>query len=696
MGVFITIRYKFGWVLMFVIAFAIVGFLLMDAISSNTNLFNKIDNKAGSVNGLEITNEAYQRKVNEVIDQYTLNTGNSNVPEETMNALRNQAWDEYIKEVIMSAEYDELGISVTKQELYELLQGNNPHPVVVQQFTDPNTGQFSPQQIANFIRNLDVDDENMTSAEKKQRWKGFETFIKQDRLTNKYNNLVKQSIYATTTEAKEVFQLNNTQVDISYVLYNYSTVPDNQISYTDADLKAYLEAHPGRFEQERSRIIDYVTFEVIPSPQDTAEALSDIEELKQQFIAANSDSVFLKLYSDEPYDPAYYTQDKLASSIADTFFTVDSGTVVGPYLEGNSFVLAKLLGRKGIADSVKARQIVFRPTSQEDVVLKKAQADSLKLALESGEASFEQLVLQYSDDESSIDGDMGWVKPGELFPTINRGLFYDYNEGDYFVVGSDQAFHLIQITEADQNQEGAKVAFVKREIRPSKSTSNNKFNEANQFLGEYGTAEKFKTADVNVRTSAPLMISTNEIAGLGTARDIVKWSFMANEGQVSNVFILEDKFVVAMLKDAREEGMPSVEDVRGELENLVKQEKKTAFVKAKISGKTDLNAIASTLGVEVKSATGVSFNSTSIGGSNEPRVAGASVALNEGEVSEPIQGNLGVYVVKATSVSKAQEPAGYSMQKQQLSQTNKFRVDNQLYNAIKEASNVQDERYKFY
>ena len=698
MGIFIDIREKYGYVLIAVIAFAIIGFLLMDGLQSPNNAFQNTDNNAGSVNGYEITYPEYQAKVDEAIESYQLQYNTTNIPEQTMTQLRNDAWDQYVREKIMGEQFDILGISVTKQELYDLFQGDEPHPVVQQQFQDPTTGTFNPQQIALFIQNLGVDDQNMSAAEKTMRWRNFEKFIKNDRLNSKYNNLVKQSVYTPDWLAKLNYKLENTTVDLQYLLFAYSDVADNEVSVSDDDLQAYLNDHKKEFEQDRSRSINYVVFNVTASSQDTSKALQSITETADKFRKANNDSIFVKLYSETPFDPKYYAKGELVSSVADTFFTIDSGTVVGPYQEKGSFVLGKLVDRKMIADSVEARQIFFSVQTQEEVQLKRDQADSLKALIEAGDADFSSLALQYSDDDDTKfdGGNMGWVKPGEQFQTIDRALFYQYGEGDVFVVPSDRGFHLVQITKSDQNKEAVKVAFVTQAIRPSKSTSNAKFTEANQFLGSHGDAESFNAADANIKTASNILINASFIPNLGESRDIVKWAYNAKVGEVSPVFILDDRFVIALLTEATEKGTPSVASVKGKLEAAVKKQKKADVLAAKVGSNKDLNALASSNGKTVLNASDISFKNVTIGAFAEPEVASAALTMDQGAVSGALTGEQGVYVVKITNKTPATEGTDLSIQKMLSTQTQKFRVDEQLYPAIKDACDVEDLRYKFF
>lgn len=701
MGVIITIREKFMFVLTAAIALAIIGFLFMDATQSNTNVFQPDSNKAGSINGNEISYQEYSTYVDEAVQKYRLNNDVANIPDQVMNDIREDAWDEYVRINLMGAQYEIVGVTVTGEEVYEMFQGKNPHPMVAQQFRNPSTGMFDPQQISMFLQNIDNNDPNgMTAAEKRLRWQYFEEFVKQNRLDTKYNQLVSKSIYVPTWMAKQFYELQATTQNVNYVMIPYASVPDEQVQVTDADLKKYLDEHTDQFQQEQGRVINYVVFNLTPSKQDTATAKQFIEEKVEAFKKTKTDSLFVKLNSDRNFDPGYYSREELNSSMVDTFFTVDTGVVVGPYFEDSVFAMAKVLDRKMIADSVKARQIYFPVATQEEINSKKALADSMKIEIEEGRVGFEEVFFQNMSDDIDLGsgGDMGWVKPGEQFFTIDRALFYQHKEGDIFVVPGEKGFHLIEITEANPTKEAVKVAIVTRKIVPSKATGNARYTEVNEFRMKHNTADAFKNAEnVSVVKSSPIAINAYTISGInGDAREVVKWAFNANKGDVSDPFILQDKYVIAQLENVMEEGTASVENVRGQLELLVKQEKKAAIIKEKLKGASDLSTVADNNNTVVNTTTNISLDNVDFAMGQEPKVAGAAMALEVNAISKPVAGNAGVYLIQVTSREAVTEQPGYSLQQQQLMQMLISVANNQMFEAIKEASDVEDVRYKFY
>ncbi|MEX0813090.1 MAG: peptidylprolyl isomerase [Chitinophagales bacterium] len=695
MGVIIKVRERFGAVLVGVISLAIISFLLMDALSSNNNLLSGQDTTAGLIDGEEISIQEYEQRVQEAIENYKLSNQVNAVDEQTMNSIRQQTWDDYVSDVIYTKEFQELGIDLTADELFDLIQGENPHPAVVQSFSDPNTGQFDKNQVLRFLQNLDNDQ----TGETRTRWLNFEKFLKKDRLQTKYNVAISKGIHIPDPIAEANYKVSETSIDIDFVFLPYSDIPDAEIEISDADLENYLKANQSDFIQEKSRTIQYVSFPIYPSSEDTAAAFAWIEEHKAKFKAANNDSTFLKLYSDSRLDGNYYEKDQLRSSFADSIFESEQGTFIGPYFENGAYVVAKLQDRKMIPDSVKVSHILLTVTTQQELESKRALADSLAELVREG-VDFKKLAGRYSQDEATkfSAGSWGWVEPGEKFQTINRALFYQMEEGDVKVVGSDRGFHVIKADKSTLSREAVRVGFLKRNITPSIETERSVYRDANEFLGQYNTAEKFKSADeeYSVRKAENIKINNNSITGIGSAREIVRWAYTTNPGEVSNVFALDDSYVVALLENAKEKGPAKVKDVRSQLELAVKREKKAAILSPKLEG-SDLQSIADKNSVSVKSASGLSFSNNFITGVGlETKVVNKLLALEENSLSEPLAGNNGVFRAKVTAKSVPASLSNYAQQKMQMTTQFQTGLQAKVTEALKKASDVKDERYKFY
>jgi peptidyl-prolyl cis-trans isomerase D len=698
MAVIMKIRNRLGAVIVALIAVAIVSFLLMDALNSNSSLLRGSSDSVGSINGQAVSIKTFDARYQENIENYKQQFQQTNIDEQTTLGLRDQTWNQMVNELLMGEEYAKLGIQVTAEELYDMVQGSNPHPSVVQAFSDPKTKKFDASQVAMFLQNMDND----TTGDTRKRWLNFEKFLKEDRIKTKYNNLIKKGLYVPTWLAKIDYETKYSSVDFDFVFLPYSDIKDEEVKVTDDDIRNYISKNKGKFKQEASRSIEFVTFDVKSSSSDTAKALSWLEGQLNNFANTEDDSVYIKLYSDKPFDDKYFTKDELISSIKDTFFKIDTNVIVGPYLEDGYYIAAKLLDRKMLADSVEASHILLVPTRQEEVEPFRKKADSLKTEIEKG-ADFAALASLFSKDtENAMNGGKwGVIKPGEKFETVDKALFYKHKQGDVFVVGSNDGFHVIKITKAVPVKTAVKVAFLARQIMPSQETQRAVFAKAQAFASANNTLEKFRASDRkdDIKSASKLTQNDYMIFGIGNSREIVKWAFDAKAGEVSTVFTLDDKYVVAVVTSVAEKGVATVDNVRDEVKPEVIKEKKAALLsqKVKSANASSLDALAGALGKEVQSVSGLNFSNIFLPEAGpEPKITNLAFGLSANVLSEPLAGDNGVYVLNVKSITPAPATSDFSTQKQTIKAPLESRVEGGIFESLKKASDVEDERYRFY
>lgn len=699
MAVIMKIRDRLGAVIVVLIALAIISFLIMDALNSNSSLIRGSSDVVGIINGQTISIKSFDARYQENIENYKRQLQLPNLDEQTLLSLREQTWNQIINELLMNDQYDRLGVRVTASELYDMVQGPSPHPQVVQAFSDPTTKKFDPAQVTLFLQNMDND----TSGETRRRWLAFEKYLKEDRIRNKYISMVKKGLYVPSWLAKYDYEVKYSSVDFDFIFLPYSDIKDEEIKVTDDDINRYIQRHKAKYRQEPFRVIEFINFDIVPTSNDSAKALAWLEAQLEPFAKTEDDSIFIKLYSDKPFDDKYYTRDQLISSVKDTFFVIDTHTIVGPYLEEGYYIAAKLLDRKMIPDSVEARHILLVPTRQEEVELLRATADSLKSVIEKG-GDFGSLAALYSKDTETArqGGYWGVIKPSEKFETIDKALFYQYKQGDVFVVGANDGFHVIQITKALPVKTAVKVAFLARQIVPSQETQRAAFAKAQTFAATHNTLEKFRNSEFKdlIKKSSRLQPNDYMIFGIGISRDLVKWAFQAKVGEVSNVFTLDDKYVVAVVTQAGEKGIATAEQVREEVQYEIMKEKKAALLTEKVkaaSTASSLEALAAALGKTVHSAAGMSFSNVFIPNAGpEPKVTNAAFSLQPGTISAPISGDNGIYVIKVNTLHPAPASSDYVMQKQTLRGALDSRVDGSLFESLRKASDIEDHRDRFY
>ncbi len=693
MAVISKIRQNVG-LLVFVIAIAILCFLLMDVFSGPGAQGPQAIN-AGTVNGQELNYQTYQDRVTQAINNET--RANPNMTEQRRLQVSEQTWNNYVKEILAKQEYDKLGINVQTDEVMGLLTGDNPHPEIknTPTFQDPETKQFDPERVRQYVRSLDSDEPQAQSQ--RRQWNLFVDYLKKDQARKKYNSLIKKAVYVPTWYAEQSNVNTGKKVDIDYVMVPYSNVEDSEVSFSDTDLRAHLTSHAGEFKQEAASDIEYVAFPVEASETDRQNVEMEINSRLDEFRTTKDDSVFVKLYSDGAFNNGYLKKAQLPTERKDEVMSAAVGQVQGPFLEGSSYKAYKVLGRTTVPDSVKCSHILRRVAPGTDDTAVKKTIDSLYNAIVAG-GDFEELAVNFSEDKSNAEngGDLGWTKPGRMVKPFNDAIFYQAKPGEVTKVKTQFGWHIVKVYENGGNSPAVKVAFLQKDILPSTETNRNIYGQANEFAGRNNSLDAFRSAaeqqGLSLQAAPNLNQSTLNIPGIGANNDIASWAFSKNVGAVSNVFVMDDKCVVAVVTKKRQAGTPTLDDVRTRLESAVIKEKKAEKLKGQISG-NDLNAIASSFGQEVQSASGISFDGGSSLG-REPQVQAVAVNMGADQVSGPIAGEKGVYVIRTTSVTDAPATSDYTTVKNRVANTMRSRVDFGAMEAIRKASDVQDERYK--
>jgi len=698
MAVISKIRGRAG-LLIGIIGFSLVAFILGDLLSNNQGLFSGDTTTVAVIGGKKINVQDFEAKVQTTIENYKLNSQTNTVDQNLTEQLREQTFNQLITDEVMGGQYDKIGLTVTPEELLDMVKGKNPHPQIVQAFTDPNTKQFNPAAVINFLKNMGNDPTGRTAAQ----WVAFEKSIQQERLSQKYNDLIKQGLYVTTAEAKNEFEARNKTMNIRFVMVPYTSISDSSVVVSDAELKAVYDRNLKRYKQEDSRSIEYITFDVQPTDIDRAEARKQIEDLKAEFAAATNDSAFVKLNSDNYADGAYTKKGALPVALDTVMFTSAAGTVVGPYEENNMFRLAKLSDSRILPDSVQARHILLKldDPAGKDAVMKRA--DSILTAIRGG-ADFVMLNFLYSTDEAAKmkGGDLGWFGPGMMVKQFNDAAFQN-KTGDKLIVETQFGVHIIDITNQSAGSRQVKVVYVDRKIEPSSKTYQAVFNKANDFGLKNTTADAFdkgvKDQNLTKLTEANILSSSRQVGPLENSRELVQWAFKANVGDISKVYDFNNRFTIAKLTEIREKGYSTIEQVKDQVMFDARREKKSKMIAEKVTkagNASNLDALATAMGTTVSTSDNVSFASPFLNSGMEGRVVGKVMGMKEGSVSPPIDGTAGVYVVSLVKINVPQAPANYNDVAAQMRQQTQGRAQYEVFNALREKADITDNRIKFY
>ncbi len=695
------IRNRAGIGITIFIGLALAAFVLGDAVKSGSSIIRGNQQEIAKIAGKSVDYKEFQKKVDDLTDIYKMNSGSSSLDQKTIEQIREQTWMGLVRNYTMKEIYENLGIGVTSNELFDLVQGENPHPIIQSLFRDQKTGTVNRPALIRFLK---FQQNNATGAEHNY-WLFVENQIQEERSFTKYNNLLTKGIYTTSDEARFSLEGKNKKVNIEYVGKTFGSVSDSTVKVSQAEVEKYYEAHKEKYKQEASRDIEYILFPVVASKSDEDKVIKWINDIKPEFAAVEDPAAYVNVNSDKQFDPSFLKMSEVSPTLSEFASNGKVGDIFGPYKEGQSWKLCKIQKFEDLPDSVNARHILIRVSSQAEVAKAKNTVDSLKRVLTLG-GDFAALARKYSNDEGSAvkGGELGWFKRGMMVKPFEEAAFFG-KVNDYQVVNSQFGIHLIQVTKRGNTAKNVQFATIVRNIEPSSQTYQQTYSAASKFAAENRDLKAFRASvtskGLNKRL-ATLFEADKEVAGLENSRVLIRAAFKAEVGKPvisaegTPIFELGSQFVVAELSSIQEKGYTNLNTVKPTIELALRKEKKTELLKEKMSGKTELSSLASSLGTTVGQAQNIDFETYSISGLGvEPAIAGVAAALEPGAVSKPVAGLNGVYVVKATAVNKGTD-SDIASEKYQNKMALGYRVSVQAFEALREGAGVVDKRAKFY
>ena len=681
------IREKSG-LLIFIVGLAMLAFILGDLFSNRGG--GRPEYIVGEIHGEPVSGVEYEFMISDL--EGGLRSTGQRLTEADRDQIRNQVWNDLVRSKVLGQEVNELGITVTPEEYNDIRFGNNILPELKSNpnFKNQETGQFDPEMVKNYFLALQV---NYPLYLKNQR-----RSILNARRYTKYVNLLKKGIAVNSIEAEDRNFATNSRVDFDFVLRRYNEVKDEEISFTEEDVKEFYNAHKDEeaYKQVASRSVDYVAFEVKPTEQDKADQKAELANLKSDFQTAENDTLFVTRFSEVKTFQAQTYKEGSNAAIDPLFENAKIGDVVGPYQEAGSFKLSRVTAIDQV-EEVNARHILLKAEAGESDDDLMARAKKLRKDIKRNN-NFADKAIELSEDKGSgaKGGDLGWFGKGVMVTEFNDACF-DGKVGAMPVVKTQFGAHIIEIMDK-RKADSYSLAVVQQTIVPSKDTYDAAYNAASEFSIQYNTPVTFDQGveenGYSVRKAQNIKTGDRFVAGLPNAEPVIKWALSSELGLVSEPLELKDRFVVALLTEIKEEGVPAFNDVRARMEIEVKKNKKAEFLKAQMNGASDLAALASTLGTEVKNATNINLASKSIpgGGGTESKLIGTLFSLEEGAVSPALEGNAGVYVFKLKRKSMATEKENYSADQKAMMTQLVGRVEGESFNALKDVAAVKDQR----
>ncbi|HZJ73856.1 MAG TPA: peptidylprolyl isomerase, partial [Perlabentimonas sp.] len=440
------LRNRAGTLVAVVIGLALLAFILGDLLGSG-GTFNRNQFEIAEISGKSVPYQVYQQRVDHVIELNKASRRVSALDEQTTENIREEVWNQLLQEYVLSPWYKELGITISPDELFDMVQGNNLHPIIRQEFGNPQTGEVDVAMVDQLLRNLDSD----PSGFQRSIWLYLEDIIIKDRLFTKYSNLVRKGLYVTDIHAQQSASERSSLADISFIVERYSSINDSLVSVSSKEIKSYYKENIEKYKQSASRDVEYVVFPINPSPNDYELAEEWINEIQKDFEEASNAGQFANLNSDVPYEGKFFKNGEISNKEINTWaFNAKVGDSFGPIFDGDSYILARLVDVDFLPDSVKARHILLSSNvqSQEEYDAVKAKADSVLKVVKRNRRSFAQLATDFSDDPGSAaqGGDLGWFPEGAMVQPFNDACF-NGKKGDIVLVESQFGFHIIEIQE---------------------------------------------------------------------------------------------------------------------------------------------------------------------------------------------------------------------------------------------------------
>ncbi len=688
--------------LVLIIALALFSFVLADVIKSGG--FSGGSNNIGSINGTKFEYQEFMSKVANVEKQQQGISGTQ--------AL-NSVWEQEVRKALLSEQYDKIGLLLGKEQLMSVIK-SDPQLSQSPQFLNA-AGKFDDKKFAEYINSL----QSAPDQTQWNQWKTYEIQIEDFAKEQMYNTLIKSSVYTTKAEGKLKYERENNKVDFDYVALAFSTVSDDQVKVTDEEIIAYMKKNPKKFKSDNTRSVEYVLVENKPSAADEAamkskidgfingktEMVNGVNQTIPSFASATNLADYVNKYSEIKFDSTYVAKKDINPQFAEQLYALAPGQVFGPYTDNGYSKLTRVAGRKsGATAKVSHILIAYKGAMQAAPSVKltkeeaKAKAEGLLAQVNANPSSIGMLAMMNSDDQGSKQngGVYDNVAPKQMVKPFDDFLFGN-PVGKTGVVETDFGFHVMKV---DGKNDAVLLATVALKVQPSEQTEDVNYNKALKVETDAMANGLEKAAKASALKIAPVVsvkAYDENVANLGLQRQIVTWAFNdeTNINDVKRFDIANLGFAIVKLKSKNDDGLLPLELAKQSVEPLIKNEKKAAILKKKMTG-TTLEAISKATGSTISPAVGASMASPVIPNLGyEPKVIGAALGLASGKTSKVIEGNSGLFMVRTKVVTKAPAVKDFKTQIDQLNQQTKGSAPFRVIQGLKEKADIVDNRGKF-
>jgi peptidylprolyl isomerase/peptidyl-prolyl cis-trans isomerase D len=688
MGAMNTLRENTGvilWIL--VLSFGVIWTL------QDSNVFeavNQPSQNVASVNGTPISNQEYNNAVDQQRQQIQQQM-QGNAAAQAEQIARQRAYDQLINNVLLEQEMERLGITVTDAEIEDMVFGENPHPLIRQQFAD-STGRINYQLLQNMAQNPQANPQFLQ----------LENYLRTQRRQQKMGSLIQSTIHVSEEDVEEYYWRQNATASAQYVALRYAAVPDDSISVSESDLRSYYDENREDFRREKTLTLDYVTLPKTPTAEDTAAVLADLENLRPQFAEAEQDSLFLEQNASErAFDGSYQTPDQLNDAVATAVYDdLSPGRVAGPMTGGGLAHLVKILDTQPADGAyVHASQILLESEAADPAL--RQQLTSIRDSIASGAASFDAMARRYSDHSSAEeDGDLGWFGEGTLTEAVDEAAF-DAAPGELVgPVQSESGYHLLRVHQrTDQAVQIADLAFSLIPSQNSLSDKQTTLEDVAFYAEEEGSSfeEEAQRRDLAVQ-QVQAQADQNTVPGLGQSPGLSSFLESAETGQISDVFEFPDKFAVLRVTEVQPEGYRPFEEVQAQIRPQVALQKKRAIQRRRMERVLQANGfeqLPEALNTQMRTQSDLYFTTETVPGiGRDPTFSGTVFGLEEGETSGVVAGENAAFVARVTDKQDPPEMTATQRRqiRQQLLRQRQQQVSKQWLAALKEDATIEDMR----
>ena len=650
MAVLEKIRVKFGLVISIIIALALLSFIIDPSTleSALHSMSSKYD--VGSIAGKAVPYTDYLEDVERFTQINEIITGTSVQNEQTQQQIRDAAWQELVDKYLFTKNAKAAGITVGKAEIVDLTTGANPSPLIASNgaFLDEN-GNFSADRVRDFVAQIPSDE----SGRLQLYWNYLQNTLETQQYYAKYGAIFNASTFQNALEKKQAIAQNNTTANVDYVYVTYPFGQDSTVKVTPAEIKKYYKEHPDFFEQQASRDIEYVVFEVNPSAEDISATNDQFAEAYAKFADADNVKTFLLKNSDRQLSNYWYKAGELNSinKEVNDFVFEGKGSVSPIIADGETFYAVRVMDTKPVSDSAYVKHILLQGTNAGKT------ADSLANVVRKG-ANFSSLVAEFSvDQNSAADGELGnigWMTQTYMIPGFESVITAPVNQP--MVIKTQYGTHVVVVSKKTAPVTKKQVAILEKTAVASKETTNAIYAQANKFATIANkTAAGYAAAVDTMKVYSHKMNITEATSTYGSidnAKEVTRWAFDNKVGKASNIITVNNKyFFIAEVTGAHKEGVKPLDEVSSSIESqlFIKKmaEAKKAEVAGKIEGCTTLQEVADKLEASITSEPSLSL--APMGGRVDPGLAGAVYTAEEGKLTGPVAGAYGTYVLVVNS-----------------------------------------------